>query len=119
MVFIFICLAIGFLAGILGGLFGIGGGVVMVPAIMLLFNAPQLTAQGTSLFALLAPVSLLAVWEYHQKGNVDFIKGAWIIGGLILGTFIGAQFAHSLSPAILKKLLAGFYIACAIYVILK
>lgn len=116
---IFTCICIGLGAGILGGLFGIGGGIVMVPALMIFFNLSQLKAQGTSLFALLAPVSILGVLKYSQSHEVDFIKGGWIILGLIFGTFLGAQFALNLPPLTLRRLLASFYLLAAIYIFFK
>jgi uncharacterized membrane protein YfcA len=96
----------GFVAGILSGLFGIGGGLVIVPALIYLFNLPQHTATGTSLVALLLPVGLLAVYEYYSSGKLTLENIKWgllIAIGLFLGAFVGARIARYLPEAILRK----------------
>ena len=71
---IVIYLLIGILAGLLSGLFGIGGGIIIIPALVYIGGFSQLKAQGTSLAALLLPVGILAFIEYYKKGNVDMIN---------------------------------------------
>ena len=108
---------IGILAGILSGMFGIGGGIVIVPALVFLFKMPQQTATGTSLIALLLPVGLLAVWEYYrlQIITTDHVKwGILISAGLFLGALIGAKIATTLPEASLRKAFAALLAFVAI-----
>lgn len=96
----------GFVAGILSGLFGIGGGLVIVPALIYLFKVPQHTATATSLVALLLPVGLLAVYEYYRSGKLTPENIQWgllIALGLFLGAFVGAKVSNYLSEIILRK----------------
>jgi len=84
----------GILAGVAAGFFGIGGGLIIVPALVFFNHFSQHKAVGTSLAALLLPVGFMAVYEYHKKGNVDW-KVAFIIGGLIvLGSWASAYFSN-------------------------
>jgi uncharacterized membrane protein YfcA len=101
-------LVLGFVAGILSGMFGIGGGLVIVPALVFLFQTPFKTATGTSLFALLWPVGVLGVVEYWKQGQLNWWHGAWIAVGLFLGAWFGAQITLSLPTATMKKLYAVF-----------
>lgn len=107
----------GFLAGILSGIFGVGGGIVIVPALVFFFKMPQQTATGTSLVALLLPVGLLAVWEYYrlQKIGLDHIKwGVLISLGLFVGALIGAKIANVLPESLLRKAFAIFLVFVAV-----
>jgi hypothetical protein len=101
-------LLLGFVAGILSGMFGIGGGLVIVPALVFLFHTPFKTATGTSLFALLWPVGVLGVVGYWKAGHLNWWQGAWIALGLFLGAWFGAQITLSLPTATMKKLYALF-----------
>lgn len=107
----------GFLAGILSGLFGIGGGLVIVPTLVYFFKLPQHTATGTSLVALLLPVGLLAVYEYYIEGKLtpDNIKWGFLIAaGLFVGAFLGAKLANHLPEVILRKSFAFILVLGAI-----
>lgn len=107
----FICLAlIGMVAGILSGLFGIGGGIIIIPALLFIMNFSQLKAQGTSLAVLLPPVGLLAFLEYYKKGNVDIFAGIVICAFLFIGAKFGAQIASHLPVDLLRKFFAVFII---------
>lgn len=105
-------LILGIAAGVLSGMFGIGGGVIIVPALILLFGFDQLEANGTSLAALLMPVSIFAVWQYYRAGKLQIPVAAWIAVGLIFGGFIGAELAIGLPAATLKQLY-GFFLLYA------
>lgn len=103
----FICfVGIGLLAGILSGFFGIGGGIIIVPALIYICGFNQLLAQGTSLAIMLPPVGLLAFLEYYKKGNVNLSAGIIICITLFLGALFGAKIAHLVSPLILKRAFA-------------
>jgi uncharacterized protein len=98
-----IFLAIGALAGILSGMFGIGGGIIIVPALMLVAGMPVIKATGTSLVALLLPVGALGAWEYYRNGNLDVRAALLLAAGLFVGAWFGARLAHSVSPFFLKR----------------
>lgn len=110
---ILIFIAIGFFSGILSGLFGIGGGVVIVPALIFLARLTPLTATGTSLAALLLPVGALGAWEYYKKGHLDVPAALFVALGLFVGAWIGARLAQHLSPVQLKRAFAVFLVLVA------
>lgn len=112
-------LVIGVVAGISGGLFGIGGGILIVPALIALGGFSQQRAQGTSLVALLAPVGVLGLLEYWRKGEADPRAGAWIAAGFVLGAMSGAKIAVGLSEVTMRRVFAGFLIAVAAYLLAK
>ena len=106
-----IVLVVGLLAGILGGFVGVGGGVLIVPALVLLLGFDQHLAVGTSLGALLPPVGLLGAYEYYKHGHLN-ITFALLLGlGLLLGGYIGAKIAVNVSGVALRR---GFAIFLAI-----
>jgi uncharacterized protein len=108
-------LALGVAAGVLGGLFGIGGGLVIVPFLVLACGLDQKTATGTSLFALLWPVGLLGVWEYWRRRELRVDFGAWIALGIFLGAYFGAKFTERVSAANMKRAYAVFLLVVAAY----
>lgn len=95
--------AIGLVAGVVSGLLGIGGAIVIVPALALLVKLPLHTAQGTSLAALLLPVGLLGAMEYHRRGQVNVPYAAVIAVGLFLGALLGAKLAGTVPDATLRR----------------
>ncbi|HET7233093.1 MAG TPA: sulfite exporter TauE/SafE family protein [Longimicrobium sp.] len=111
---IWIFLLIGLGAGVLSGLFGIGGGVVIVPALIFLARMPPQSATGTSLAALLLPVGALGAYEYYKNGQVNIVASALIALGLFLGAGFGARFALTLSSTTLRKAFAIFLALIAI-----
>lgn len=109
--------AIGLGAGILGGLLGIGGAIIIIPALVMLLGYSQQMAQGTTLLMFVLPVGALAAWQYYQAGNVD-IKTALILGaGFLIGGLIGAKVANQISPVLLKKAFAVLLIAIAVKIL--
>jgi uncharacterized membrane protein YfcA len=103
MIQILLYLLLGLLAGVLSGLIGLGGGVIVLPALVLVFGLSQHMAQGTTLAMLLPPIGILAVWTYFQKGYVDLKIAALLCAGFILGGWIGAKIATGLPAATLQK----------------
>jgi uncharacterized protein len=103
---VFVFIAIGFGAGILSGIFGIGGGIVIVPALILLARLTPVTATGTSLVALLLPVGALGAWEYYKRGHLNVPAALFIALGLFFGAYLGARLAQHLSPVQLKRAFA-------------
>ena len=109
----FLFLAIGLGAGVLSGLFGIGGGIVIVPALLFFAKMPAHTATGTSLGALLLPVGALGAWTYWKAGHLDLRVSLWIALGLFFGAFAGAKLAAMLTPLQLKRAFAVFLVIVA------
>jgi len=94
---------IGILAGILSGLVGVGGGVVMVPLLVLLLGFNQHQAQGTSLAVLVVPVTAVAVYTYHKEGFIDWRYVGIIALFFVIGGYFGSKMAVSLDQKMLKK----------------
>jgi uncharacterized protein len=97
---------IGLAAGVLAGLFGIGGGIVIVPALAWMARMPMATATGTSLAALLLPVGALGAWEYWKRGQVQVAPAALVALGLAGGAWVGARLVGNLAPATHQRLFA-------------
>jgi uncharacterized protein len=112
--FLLVGLGTGILAGILAGLVGVGGGVVIVPALVYFLGFNQKMAQGTSLAVLLPPTGALAFLQYYRTGNVDLRVAALIVLGLLLGGWVGGGWAQHLSNAALRKGFAVFLMLTAI-----
>jgi len=100
-----ILLAAGALTGLLSGMMGIGGGSLMVPAMVLMIGMEQHAAQGSSLLAMI-PAGAVGAWTHKKLGNVEAPLLYGLIPGVIIGTFIGARFAHYLPESILRILFA-------------
>lgn len=97
---------LGLAAGVISGLFGVGGAIVIVPGLVLLGKLPQHTANGTSLAALLLPVGLLGFLQYYKRGQVNLPYAALIAIGLFIGALLGAKLAGALSDVWLKRAFA-------------
>jgi Predicted permeases len=106
-------IGIGLIAGVLSGIFGIGGGVVIVPALILVAGLAPVAATGTSLAALLLPVGALGAYEYYKKGHLNIGAALWIALGLFFGAWIGARLAQHLTAIQLKRAFAIFLVAIA------
>ena len=101
-----ILLLIGLGAGMLSGLIGVGGGIVIVPALMFFVGFNQYEAQGTSLGLLLLPIGILAVMNYYQKGYIDSKFVGIMAIGFLIGGFLGSKLALAVSQETLKKIFA-------------
>ena len=111
---IIILVIIGVAAGILSGLVGVGGGLIIVPALVYFVAFSQKEAQGTSLGILLLPVGILAVMQYYQKGYID-VKVVLIVSvGFLIGGWFGSKMAVALPVGIIKKIFAIFMLITAI-----
>lgn len=107
-------LILGVVAGILSGLFGIGGGIVMVPSLIVVFGMDILDANATSLAAMLLPVGVLGVVAYYKAGLINIKDSLWISLGLFLGSFLGGEFAVNISESLLSKLYAAILLYVAL-----
>lgn len=97
---------LGLVAGTFSGLVGIGGGIILVPALVYLFQMNQHMAQGSTLMLFCIPVSLLGALHYYREGHVDLKVVGLIALGFIVGSLLGAKLAMALPSAILKKIFA-------------
>ena len=111
---ILIIIMVGVAAGILGGLVGVGGGIIIVPALVYFIGFSQKTAQGTSLGLIMLPVGILGVLQYYKQGHVDFKVVGILAIGFLAGSFFGSKFALSLPQETIKKIFAVLMIIIAI-----
>lgn len=111
---VIILLLIGLAAGMLGGLVGVGGGIIIVPALVYFLAYSQKTAQGTSLAMLLLPVGILGFFQYYKAGHVNLKATGLIALAFIAGSYFGSKIALSVSQEMLKKAFAFLLIAVAI-----
>ena len=102
------------LCGFAAGMVGIGGGVLLVPLLGLLFGFSQHRAQGTSLVALIPPTGLLAFWTYAQAGYVSWQTGLLLIPGVFLGGIAGAKLAGRLNPTRMRQVFAALMLLLGI-----
>ena len=107
-------LLIGVVAGMLSGLVGIGGGVVIVPALVLLLGFNQHTAQGTTLAMMVMPVGILAVYSYYQDGKVDFKTAGILCIGFLIGGAIGGRIVIGLSDIVVRRIFATLVLLISI-----
>ena len=103
---VFILILIGLLAGMLSGLIGVGGGIIIVPALIFFLGFTQKEAQGTSLGLLLLPIGILAVMNYYNKGLIDIKVVGIMAASFVLGGFLGSKIALAISEDALKKIFA-------------
>jgi uncharacterized protein len=96
-------LLLGLVAGVFSGLIGLGGGIIIVPALVFFFGMTQHQAQGTTLALLVPPIGLLAALVYYQQGYVNLKAAGIICAGFVIGGFLGARFAIGLSDDVLQK----------------
>lgn len=114
-----LCVLIGLLAGVMGGMFGIGGGIIIVPCLVLLAGLTQHSAQGTSLVALSIPVFAFAAYNYWKEESANITFGLLIAAGILVGSFFGSKISLGIDPVMMKKLFGGFIILVGIYLIFK
>lgn len=99
-----ILLVLGLVAGILSGMVGIGGGIIIVPALVYFLGFSQHSAQGTVLFMFLLPIGILGVFNYWQAGHIDWKVACIMASTFIAGSFLGSRFAISVDALTLKRI---------------
>ncbi len=107
-------LAIGLIAGVMSSMVGIGGGVVIVPSLVIIFAMSQKLAQGTSLVMLLPPIGILAVINYYKAGYVDFKIAGVLCIAFIVGSYLGSKVALNLQESTLKRIFGVFLMILAV-----
>lgn len=110
-------LVLGLIAGTLSGMFGIGGGTILIPGLVFLAGLTQHEAQGTTLAILLLPIGLLAVMKYYHSGHVHFHIAAFICLGFLIGGLLGAMMAESVPSLMLRKAFGVFLMIVSVYTI--
>jgi hypothetical protein len=108
---------LGLMAGTLAGLVGIGGGIMLVPALVYIFAFSQHEAQGTSLAALVPPIGLLAALRYYKEGHVKLAVAGLICIGFFFGGLIGAELAVQLPKDVLKKIFGSVICVAGLYMV--
>lgn len=109
-----ILIIIGLAAGVLSGLFGVGGGLIIVPSLVFFIGMTQHEAQGTSLGLMLLPIGIFAAWNYFQTGNLDVKAGLIIALTFVVGAFFGSKIALGLQDLTLKRIFGAFMLLVAI-----
>lgn len=108
---------LGLAAGVLSGLIGIGGGILIVPALVFFFGFSQHQAQGTTLALLVAPAGLLAAWTYYKAGFVDLKVAGLLCLGFVIGGLIGAKIATAIPNNVLEKVFGAALLLVALKMI--
>jgi uncharacterized membrane protein YfcA len=103
---IIIIILVGLAAGILSGMVGIGGGIIIVPALVFFLGFGQHQAQGTSLGILLLPAGIFAVINYYKQGYIDLKVVLVLFAGFLIGGWLGSRISIGMSEAVLKKIFA-------------
>jgi len=111
-------LVLGLSAGVAGGFLGIGGGAILVPALVYLAGLTQHQAQGTTLALMVPPIGLLAAWKYYSAGNVKLSIAALVCAGFFVGGLIGATYANKIPDILLKRIFGVFLLVVGIYMLL-
>ncbi len=110
---------IGLVAGILGGLLGIGGGIIMIPAMVFLLGFSQHQAIGTSLAVMLPPIGMFAAYNYYQAGHVNIKYALIIAAAFMAGSMLSSKFALTVSEGILRKIFSVLLLIIAIKMFLS
>ena len=105
---------IGVSAGVLSGMFGVGGGIIIVPALVFFLGMTQHEAQGTSLGLMLLPIGIMAAWNYYETGNLNVKAGLIIAVAFVLGGYFGSKIALGIEEVTLKRIFGGLMLFVAI-----
>ena len=104
---------IGLAAGVIAGMFGVGGGLIIVPALLFFLKVKEAEAIGTSLAAMIPPVGLLGAMEFYRDGFINIRFAALVALGLFLGAYFGAKITTSLPPEVIRRAYGIFLLAVA------
>ena len=118
MMSILLTIIVGLAAGILGGFLGLGGGIIMVPAMVFVFGMTQHQAQGTVLATMVPPIGLLAAMKYYYAGNVKIKIAAFLCLGFFVGGLLGAQAAHLIPETMMRRIFGIVLLFIAVRMIL-
>ena len=116
---LFLLILIGISAGLLSGVVGVGGGIIIIPLLMLLIGLDQHQAQGTSLAIMLPPIGILAAWNYHKAGFVEWKYAMIIAATFIIGGYLGSRCAVTIDARTLKKIFGVIMLVGGLKLIFK
>ena len=109
---------IGLVAGIIGGMTGLGGGAVVIPALVYIMGMNQHLAQGTNLLMMLPPIGIMATWSFYKAGHVNVKYAIVLMIAFVIGSYIASLFAVNIPEKIMKKIFGGFLIIVALKMII-
>jgi uncharacterized membrane protein YfcA len=115
---LFVLLAIGIVAGAFAGLLGVGGGIVLIPALVFFMGMGQQTAQGTSLAMMLPPIGILAAFNYYKAGHVNIKYALILAAAFIIGSYFGSKIAVSIPQLLMKKIFGVILLLVAVKMLL-
>lgn len=116
---ILILLAIGVVTGTMAGMFGIGGGIVVIPALVLIMGLSQQAAQGTSLAMMLPPIGLIAAYNYYKAGHLNIKYALILAAAFLLGSYFGSKFAINIPEALMRKMFGVLLLLVAVKMLLS
>jgi len=116
---VIILIVIGLMAGVFGGMFGVGGAIIMIPALVYFLGVDQHTAQGTSLAVMLPPIGLFAAYNYYKAGQVNVWYALIIALAFMIGGYFGSMISLSLPENLMKKLFGLFLLITALRLIFE
>ncbi len=108
---------VGLVSGVLGGMLGIGGGIIIIPALIYIFGMSQQMSQGTTLALMLPPIGVLAAYVYWKNGFVNWQAAGLICLGFVIGGYFGAKIAMTMPTGLLKKLFGVFLLILSLQMI--
>ncbi len=114
---IIILIIVGILSGVLAGVFGVGGAIIVIPALVFILGMNQHEAQGTSLAFMLPPVGILATWNYWKAGNVNWKVALILSLTFVVGAYLGSHISINIPDKILRRLFGGLMILIALKMI--
>ncbi len=114
---IMILVVVGLLAGFISGSLGVGGGIIIVPALVFFLGFTQHQAQGISLGMMLAPIGLLAFINYHKEGYTNLKFSLLLLAAFFVGSYLGSRMAVQLPAAMLKKIFGGLMLVAGVRMI--
>jgi uncharacterized membrane protein YfcA len=101
---LFVLIVIGIITGIMAGMLGIGGAIIMIPALVFFMGLNQQAAQGTSLAVMLPPIGIIAAYNYYKAGEVNLKFALILAAAFIVGSYFGSKIALNIPPGVLKKI---------------
>jgi uncharacterized membrane protein YfcA len=116
---IIIYIILGLAAGTFSGLIGVGGGIVVIPALVYILGLTQHQAQGTTLALMVPPIGLLAAWTYYKHGYVDLTIAIFVCFGFFVGGLVGAKIATALPQDILRRIFGGALLLVSLHMLLR
>ncbi len=114
-----VLILLGLVAGAISGLVGIGGGIIIVPALVMLFGYSQKLAQGTTLALLVPPVGILAAYTYYKHGYVNLYAAGFIVIGFVVGSLVGARYITNLSNPTVVRIFAIVLLVLALKMLIS